>query len=231
MFYSTGDGSASAAAGDYQAVVNGSVIIPANQTTQTISVAIIGDALYEADETFTLNLTSADGAALSRRSAIATIRNDDSPPVVSIGDASLVADGAGTHAEFVVTLSEASGLPAKVKFSTANGTARARTDYKSVSGVLQFAPGQTQKVVSVPVLGDLQWKIGMDFFVKLSSPTKAKIGEASKGMCMIQPVGSSDSASLLQALVVARKPAARSDAMRVGPVVDEAIRLLMLSGK
>lgn len=74
--YSTQDGTASVADGDYVAS-NGEAVIPAGETRVRISVAINGDAREEADETFTLELTDVTGAAAGDLSATGTIVNDD----------------------------------------------------------------------------------------------------------------------------------------------------------
>jgi Calx-beta domain-containing protein len=52
------------------------------ETSKTVGVTVNGDTTVEPDESFTLNLTNASGAALSRSTGTATIVNDDaSSPV------------------------------------------------------------------------------------------------------------------------------------------------------
>jgi hypothetical protein len=62
-----------------------------------------------------------------------------------------------------------------VHFATANGTARAGSDYNATSGTLTFAPGQTRKTVTVFVRGDTVRELDETFFVNLSSPLNAAI--------------------------------------------------------
>jgi uncharacterized delta-60 repeat protein len=76
--------------------------------------------------------------------------------------------------EFVVQrLGETTGA-ATVKFTTADGTARAGVDYIAQAGTLNFAPFETEKYVTVPLTG-LQNRESRVFFVSLSDATDAKL--------------------------------------------------------
>ena len=72
--YRTSDGSATA--GDDYVEGTGRLRIPAGETAGSIDVAITGDDVVEPDETFTLEITSADGARPGS-DGIGTIANDD----------------------------------------------------------------------------------------------------------------------------------------------------------
>ena len=70
-----------------------------------------------------------------------------------------VADAEATEGEdpsldFVVTLAPAAAWTVTVDYATRDGTARAGADYTDTSGALTFAPGETAKTVSVPVIDD-----------------------------------------------------------------------------
>ena len=56
--------------------------------------------------------------------------------------------------DFAVTLSRAASGTVAVAYATADETATAGADYTRASGELRFAPGETEKTVSVPVLDD-----------------------------------------------------------------------------
>ena len=82
--YSTHVGTATAG-DDYTAISNGSLTIPATQTSGTFNVSVNGDTTYEADETFTVKLDSATGATIgSPSTGTGTIQNDDAPPATLI---------------------------------------------------------------------------------------------------------------------------------------------------
>jgi hypothetical protein len=70
-----------------------------------------------------------------------------------------------------VTLTVASPVPVNVHFATADGTAKAGTDYTATSGDLTFAPGQTSKSVPVTIRGDATKEAAETFSLKLSGPT------------------------------------------------------------
>ena len=70
-----------------------------------------------------------------------------------------VADAEATEGEdpsldFVVTFAPAAAWTVTVDYATRDGTARAGADYTNTSGALTFAPGETAKPVSVPVIDD-----------------------------------------------------------------------------
>ncbi len=104
-----------------------------------------------------------------------------SPPVivfaglssrVSIGDVS-VAEGntATTIANFPVTLSVPAATTQSVSYALVDGTAQAGSDYVSTSGVITFAAGATQAVVSVTISGDTLQEANETFSVVLSAPS------------------------------------------------------------
>ena len=80
-------------------------------------------------------------------------------------------------ATFAVTLSAASTQTVTVTYATSNGTATAGSDYQAKSGTLTFAPGETSKPVTVLVNGDRVAEPNETFFVNLSGPTNATIGD------------------------------------------------------
>lgn len=71
-------------------------------------------------------------------------------PQLRVGDAT-VDEGAGT-ATVTVTLDKVSSDTVTVRYASENGSANAGVDYTAVSGTLSFAPGQTSKTITVPVI-------------------------------------------------------------------------------
>jgi beta-glucanase (GH16 family) len=63
---------------DFEAITNEVLTFSSSVTVQEIKVRILGDTEIEADETFTLELTNASGATISKGSATITINDDDS---------------------------------------------------------------------------------------------------------------------------------------------------------
>jgi CSLREA domain-containing protein len=75
--WSTADGTATAGS-DYTPGA-GHVVFAPGDVAKTISIAVTPDTLFEPDETFFINLTSATNAAIGDGQATGTILNDDAP--------------------------------------------------------------------------------------------------------------------------------------------------------
>ena len=74
-------------------------------------------------------------------------------PQLAVADAEAT-EGEDPSLDFVVTLAPAAAWTVTVEYATRDGTARAGSDYTATSGTLTFAPGDTEKTVSVPVTDD-----------------------------------------------------------------------------
>lgn len=175
--YATTDGNA--VAGSDYAAVTGTATIPANETTGTFTVLVSGDTLQEADEYFSVSLTGATNASLSSSTAYGYILDDDTPPAIYIGDASIVEGNSGTRTmSFTVSLSNPSGQAVSVNYATANGTAKTSdNDYLAVSARLDFAPGETTKTINVTIRGDTRKEANEYLLVKLSGAVGATIAD------------------------------------------------------
>ncbi|MFO1493812.1 MAG: Calx-beta domain-containing protein [Lysobacterales bacterium] len=79
----TVDGSATVASNDYVALAAQTLTIPAGQTSVTVPVQIIGDTVYEGDQSFTLNLSSVVNATPTSLSGTGTILEDDQQPTTT----------------------------------------------------------------------------------------------------------------------------------------------------
>jgi hypothetical protein len=81
-----------------------------------------------------------------------------------------------THALFTVRLTRTNSQPVMVDFATANLTAQSGADYTDTNGTLTFAPGETNKSITVTVFGDLLEETNEGFQVTLTNPTNATLG-------------------------------------------------------
>ncbi len=175
--YATADGSATAP-GDYTAA-SGTVTFAPGDTAESVTVQVKGDALDEPNETFGVNLSNPQNATLGDATGAGTITDDDDPPAVSIGDASVTEGNAGeVGASFEVALSRPSGRTVTAAYATADGSATAAEDYTSASGTVTFAPGDTTENVTVQVKGDALDEPNETFGVNLSNPQNATLGDA-----------------------------------------------------
>src|SRR5262249_9557236 len=139
--YATADGTAQAGL-DYVAAA-GTVPFAPGETTQTVGGTILGDAIKEPNETFSLNLSNAVHATINRTSALGTILDNSVAPKLQFSAASYtVVEGTLNAAVAVKRTGLLSGTVG-VSFSTFDGTATAGLDYQAASGTLTFAPGVT----------------------------------------------------------------------------------------
>jgi uncharacterized repeat protein (TIGR01451 family) len=180
--YATSDDSATQPS-DY-ASASGTLTFTPGQTSKQVTVNVNGDTTVEPDEAFHLNLSSPTKATISDAIGIGTITNDDvvtppAAPTLAISDATVNPEGnSGTkNASFTVTLSSASLSSVTVNYATSDGTATQPGDYTAGSGTLTFAPGETSKTISVPVVGDTAPEPNETFNVDLSSPSGATISD------------------------------------------------------
>lgn len=149
--------------------VNRTITFQPGQTLQIVNVTVNGDNNFEANETFSLNVSNArfgtnpappgsvtfpNGA--NSASAIATILNDDNVPTVSISAGPATREDApNAKVNFNVRVSPASGRPIVLTFNTQNGSATATEDYSPlVNFKVTLAAGQTSYSQAVDVLND-----------------------------------------------------------------------------
>ena len=86
-------------------------------------------------------------------------------------------EGPGAKLKFVVRLHPASSSTVTVKYATSDGTAKEDEDYEGKSGTLTFAPGVTERTVSVRVIDDSEEDSGETMWLSLSDPSGAAIGD------------------------------------------------------
>src|SRR5262245_34825404 len=102
----------------------------------------------------------------------------DQPMVAFTAAQSYVGEGAGVVV-LTVKLSAASTSTVTVQYATADGTAKAPSDYVSASDTLIFAPGVTEKQITITIVNDTVAEPTESFSVVLSNPQNAGLGAIS----------------------------------------------------
>jgi aryl-phospho-beta-D-glucosidase BglC (GH1 family) len=153
--------------------VNGSTVITieGNRQSYTLTGVSLGELTMS-------NIVARDPALRAEWQAAL----DAAPalPGISISDGQIIEGDSGSAAMvFTITLSAAAATPVSVSASTLNGSARAGEDFTASVGTITFAPGETRKSFSVPVLGDRLVELNEAFSVQLSSPVGARILDGS----------------------------------------------------
>ena len=168
--YTTTDGTA-VADEDYSAT-SGTLRFAPGDTSKTIRVPTLRDAVAEPVETFTVVLSNPSGTNVVHDTGVGTI-TDEGLPGLSIADAPTVAEGG--EAVFPVTLNPASSQVVTVAYATQDGTAVTDSDYTATSGTLRFEPGETIQHIQVATLRDAIAEPSESFTVELSDPVGTAI--------------------------------------------------------
>lgn len=177
--YATANGTA-VAPGDFVAT-SGTVTFSAGQTVKQVIVSVKGDVVGEANETLTFTVTNPSGQTtpIVDGSGVVTIRDNDRPATLAVGDVVIAEGNAGDAvATFTVQLTKAATSTVTVAFATANGTAVAPGDYLATSGSLSFSPGQTFKTVAVTIKADTTVEPDETVRLNLTSPSGAAVQDA-----------------------------------------------------
>jgi hypothetical protein len=98
------------------------------------------------------------------------------PGTVQFAAPAYVVTENGLAAVVVVTRSGSSAGTVSVDYQTADGTAKAGTDYTSQSGTLTFNDSETSKILTIPILGDGTPNGDRDFQILLSNPSNVSLG-------------------------------------------------------
>jgi subtilisin family serine protease len=124
--------------------------------------------LQTATPTPSMNGRTVTGGRLN----VAAMLDEAPQPTMFITNASdLEGDSGLTPLQFTVSLSKASTEVITVDYRTREDSATAGVDYVTTSGTLTFNPGETQKNITVNVIGDITIEQIERFFVDLSNET------------------------------------------------------------
>ncbi|MGQ8338419.1 Calx-beta domain-containing protein [Sunxiuqinia sp. A32] len=175
--YTTADGTATVTGNDYTQITSTPLTFLTGETSKNISVATNDDGLYENDETFKVNLSSASNATLSVTQATGTIQDNDTAPEFSISDPTI--DEGGTLL-FTVSLNVSPTEAVSVQYQSADQTATlADLDYTKKSlTTLYFAIGETSKTISVATTEDTKYEANETMVINITNASKGIISKA-----------------------------------------------------
>ncbi len=147
VHFATSDGTAKVAQHDYEATSD-TLTFPAGTTVEHVDVQVVGDTTTEDYETFSVKLSSPTNAKLRLAKTTVTILNDDAPRLVM---RSVTHVTAGQAAVFEPHLADRYYEPITLHAATADGTAKAGTDYTALDQDITFPAGSKVAVpASVP---------------------------------------------------------------------------------
>ncbi|WP_417227728.1 Calx-beta domain-containing protein [Amphritea sp.] len=159
----------------------GTLSIPADTETVTLSIEVSGDTLAEFAEAFTVAISNARlqaggalGISAETNTAVGSIVNDDQNFAVSAANASL-AEGDNSTQEVVFTITRTGDVSgsASIDYAVTGGAGVDNDDTSTAlpSGALAFAAGVSELTVSVFVQGDLLGEDDETYTLTLSNPS------------------------------------------------------------
>lgn len=174
--YASSDGTATADE-DYTPI-SGTLTFAPGQTSQSFEVAVLDDALDEAEETAVITLSNPVAADLGTpASATLTISDDDEMPTVAFDVAAYSVDEDAGTALVVISLDAPSGQPIMLDIASADGTAVADDDYMGVSQTITLTAGTTNQAFAVALNDDASDEADETFTLTMSNATNATIGD------------------------------------------------------
>lgn len=211
----------SAAAGrDYQPI-SSDLVIPAGTTAVALSVSVLSDTLFEAEETFLVRIQTASGATLGAAEAIGSIVDDDQPPVVSLAVSSQLIEGDAGLSQLPISvgLNGPSGLDTSVRLQVISDetTASAGSDFDfPAEGLLLTIPaGSTRaSAINLAVLGDRVNEADETMTLGLAEAVNASIGGDGRGRTTLVDN------DLPAPVIVARSPSDLNMEVTISPVAN-----------
>jgi CSLREA domain-containing protein len=194
--YGTSNGGTAISPGDFQQAA-GTLTFAPGQTSQTVSIAVVGDTSFEGNEYFHVNLFNEFNATIARSQGVGNIIDDDAFPTLSVDDVIVIEDDSGYYGDrkavFTVSLSAPSNQQVTFWFNTESGTALSagdaaepgRADFGGVSGADGIFPGVTTRKIEVPIYGDLTDEPDETFKLVIYNSYGATIARA-RGTATIQ---------------------------------------------
>jgi hypothetical protein len=161
---------------DYvQVTAGGPYTIVEGQSSTNITLFVNGDTKFESDEIFTVTVTPDVNATAGDVTAEGTIINDDTPPVISINDVSVVETNAGTvDVSFILTLSNAAQFVYPMPYRTFDGVTPpaatvADNDYNAQNSIYTLPQDVTSATFTVVGLvnGDTKFELDDQFTFEL----------------------------------------------------------------
>ncbi|WP_242057682.1 Calx-beta domain-containing protein [Nostoc sp. FACHB-87] len=145
------------------------------ETSKTVNIPIVNDGIFEPSETINLTLTNpTNGATIGGQNTatLTIIDNDAAPGIIAFSGANYSINEDGTPI-VAVTLNRTGGSNGAVSviLTPSNGTATASADYNNTPITVNFANGETSKIVTIPIVDDTQFESDETINLTLTNPT------------------------------------------------------------
>jgi hypothetical protein len=106
-------------------------------------------------------------------------------PTLSLPNSNVSVNEINDEVLLSAVLDEASGTEVTVNYSTVNDTAEDGVDFSGGSGSITFAPGETEKTISIPIIDNPYYEANKQFQVLLSDPINATLDNDSTTVTIV----------------------------------------------
>jgi hypothetical protein len=185
--YSTSNGTATSS--NYT-TTNGTLTFADGESEKTFTVEIKDNGNINGNKSFNLSLTNPVNVALGDSEAVVTILDDE---VGSFGSGSVKFVKSSFNSPErdeigIVEISRVGGTlgTVSVDYKTDGGTAVAVQDYEVTTGTMTFAPGESKKYFTIPLVKDSQNDSGEMINLKLLNPVKTVLTSPSAAHLIIE---------------------------------------------
>ena len=162
-----------------------------NQTDLVVMIPIVGDALTEADETFTLKLGTPTNAVVADPAAVITIVDEDPLITLTVDPLEVTEGDPGAPdliVDVVVHLNQVAPVDVTVDFATKSGTATIGRDYQRIAPVaktLTIPEGELSVTVPIRIVNDGLPEVDEVFQAKIANASGARIVQGAAPVTII----------------------------------------------
>jgi len=172
-----------------------SVVLPANDTSITVSVQTRVNTVVEANPTITMAIASGSGYSSDPSPAETTIKNNN-VPALQISGATTVSPGG--NATLTITADQAPFQNTQVALNV-SGSAVAGTDYQPVNPVVTLTAGSTTASVTIDTLNDKLIQPNKFIVVSLAPSSSYSVGAQGSAVITISGSGAVPTVTLSSA--------------------------------
>lgn len=170
---------------DYKPL-NETLTFEPNERTKEIGLEIVDDNQWEPDEEFFVKLTlipqESENIRLGRTSIMEiTILNDDEPGTITFEKRGYLVKESCGAAEIAVLRQNGADGEISIKWRTIDKSAVNGKDYTGGEDLVQFKHGETNQVIKIPIIDDMEFEKDENFEIELYEPEGgAKLGKINR---------------------------------------------------
>jgi serine protease len=160
------------------------VQMAANAADARFAFTVHGDVAQEANEAFVLSLTGITGATVDDGTAVVTLVNDD-VNWLTIDDVTVTEGNAAKVVSVTVWMQQPVPVPVSFTVSTADGSAKAGSDYVARSQAFTIPAYENFRTFDITLPADFSTEGEESFYARLGNVTGVSVGKAQATITVI----------------------------------------------